>query len=314
MGVRIRSSKANWWLLASAIVVVSSLVVFKTTQCKSSVINEGANKLIASTPEIPDTVYFCGERVPTEFFDVKESLERELLVNSYWHSQTIWLIQKSKRYFPVIEPILKECGIPDDFKFLAVAESGLAHIVSPAGATGFWQLMEGTAKDYNLEINDEVDERYHIEKSTEAACKYIQDSYKKYNNWTMTAASYNVGRRGIDRQMERQKEYDYYNLLLNSETARYVYRIIALKLVIENPAKFNFLIPKEHLYQPIAYKEVEVKSAVESWADFAHENNTNYKMLKFLNPWLRESKFTNKGQKTYVIKLPKKKSRLIKSL
>ena len=267
---------------------------------------------IASVPELPDTVMFCGEIVPVDFFDVKESLEREMLVNSYWHSKTIWLIQKSTRYFPVIEPILKKYNIPDDFKYLAVAESDLANQVSPAGATGFWQLLEGTAKDYNLEINSEVDERYHLEKSTEAACKFINDSYEKYGNWTITAASYNVGRRGIDRQISRQKESNYYDLLLNSETARYVFRIIAIKLVFENPDKYNFLIPENRRYKPVPYKIVEVNTAIPDWADFAHEHHTNYKMLKILNPWLRDNELANKSKKTYEIKIPKKKARSLK--
>ncbi len=270
------------------------------------------SNIVVATPEIPDSLTFCGEPVPMEYFDVMESLERELTVNCYWHSQTIWLLQKANRYFPVIERVLKENNIPDDFKYLAVAESGLDNVVSPAGATGFWQLMEGTAQDYNIEINSEVDERYNLEKATEVASKYIQESYDKYKNWTLTAASYNVGRRGIDRQIERQKETNYYNLLLNDETARYIYRILAFKLVFENPSLYSFNLSEKDLYQPLTYHEVEINSPIKSWADFAIEHGTNYKMLKILNPWLRDSMLSNKTEKTYIIKVPQKDTRLKK--
>lgn len=301
------------WYIGGTVGVILLFTLFWGSDYDSSSPAFDKSSLSATTPSLPDTVVFCDEMVPLEFFDVKESLEREILVNSYWHSQTIWLMQKANRFFPVIEPILKEKGIPDDFKYLAVAESGLAHVVSPAGATGFWQLLEGTAKDYKLEVNSEVDERYHLKKATVAACKYIQQSYEKYGNWTLTAASYNAGRRGIDRQIAKQKENSYYDLLLNEETARYVYRIIALKLVFENPKKFNFNIPEESLYKPIPYKDIEVNTAIENWADFAHNHHTNYKLLKTLNPWLRDNKLTNKFGKTYIIKVPKKKARKVRN-
>jgi hypothetical protein len=267
------------------------------------------SNIVVATPLIPDSLSFSGELVPTRYFDVRESLERELTVNTYWHSQTIWLLQKANRFFPTIEKILKENNIPDDFKYVAVAESGLGNIVSPVGATGFWQLMEGTAKDYNLEINSEIDERYHLEKATKVACDYFQESYKKYGNWTLAAASFNVGRRGIDRQIERQKETDYYNLLLNSETARYIYRILAFKLVFENPEIYSFNLRKEDLYKPYSFKEVEINTPIESWADFAKKHGTNYKLLKILNPWLRDSMLSNKSRKTYTVKIPKKNTR-----
>lgn len=252
----------------------------------------------------PEELYFAGERVPLERNDVKESFDREILVNTYWQSQTMLFIKRANKFFPIIEPILREYSVPDDFKYIALAESGLENVVSPARAVGFWQLMEGTAKDYGLEVNSEVDERYHYEKATTAACKYILESYEKYKNWTMVAASYNVGRRGIDRQVERQKETDYYDLLLNSETARYIYRILAIKLIIENPKDFGFHFDKEDLYYQIPYSEVEVDKSVPDFADFAKSYGTNYKILKRLNPWLRESYLTNRYGKTYVIKIP----------
>lgn len=259
--------------------------------------------------EVPEEIAFAGETVPLEHFDVYEALDRELLSNTFFHSQTLRMIKMANRYFPRIEPILEAEGIPDDFKYLAIAESNLSNAVSPAGAVGFWQLLKGTGQDYGLEINSEVDERYHLEKSTVVACKYIRESYEKYLSWTMAAASYNAGRRGIDRQVDRQKEKDYYNLLLNEETGRYIFRILAFKLILENPSAYGFHLSNQDLYQPVPYDVVFVDGPVADFADFAKEHNTNYKMLKFLNPWLRENNLTNSRQVTYEIRIPKPHSR-----
>jgi hypothetical protein len=297
------------WYVVGLGGIFSLVILFWSSACENASVTSQISFADNTSPVIPDSLTFCGELVPIEFFDVKEALERELLVNAYWHSQTILFIKKAERYFPEIEPILKENGIPDDFKYLAIAESGLANVVSPSGAVGFWQLLEGTAKDYGLEINDEIDERYHLKKATGAACSYLQQSFDKYNNWTLAAASYNVGRKGVDRQIEKQKESNYYNLLFNDETARYVYRIIALKLVIENPANYSFNITQEELYQPILFDEIKVDTTVASWADFAQIHNTNYKLIKKLNPWLRDSQLTNKFNKEYVIRIPQASAR-----
>lgn len=253
---------------------------------------------------IPDTMEFAGEEVPLQLFDVRESLDRELQVNTYWHSQTLMLLKKANRYFPIIEPILKENGIPDDFKYLAVAESALSHVVSPARAVGFWQILEGTGKELGLEINSEVDERYHIEKSTQAACTFLKKSYNKYGNWTMAAASYNFGRNGIQRQINRQENSNYYDMILGEETGRYVFRILALKAIFENPENYGFqLMPKE-LYPPYSYFTVQVDTSIASIAQFAQTYHTSYKMIKLLNPWLRENYLTNRSKKTYTIKIP----------
>jgi hypothetical protein len=258
----------------------------------------------AVTPYMPENLDFCGEPVPLKNYDVFESLERELLVNTYYHSQTILFIKKASRYFPTIEDLLKKYNVPDDFKYLAVAESGLADVVSPAGATGFWQILESTANDYELEVNAEVDERYHLEKSTEAACKFFHESYEKYKNWTLVAASYNVGRRGIDRQIERQGEQNYYDLLFNEETARYLYRILAIKLVLSNPSAYGFDIPQDEVYKPINFKEVIISEPIPDMGEFARNNGTNYKLLKYMNPWLRDNQLTNTRKKEYTIKIP----------
>lgn len=256
--------------------------------------------------EIPSWVTFAGEPVPIDLFDVMESLDRELLSNTYFHSQTIRLIKLAHRYFPQIEPVLKKNLVPDDFKYLAVAESGLTQAVSPAQAVGFWQLLKGTAQEYGLEVNAEVDERYHVTRSTEAACQYLIESFKKYGNWTMTAASYNAGRRGMDTQIDRQKKNNYYDLLLNEETARYLYRVVAFKLIFENPEAYGFSLSEKDLYHEIPAYTIKVDSTVADFADFAKEFGTNYKILKFMNPWLRDNKLANPARKSYEITLPEK--------
>ena len=265
---------------------------------------EDQEDYMVSGVEIPSELSFAGEPVPLDLFDVKEAVDRELLSNAYFHSQTIRLIKMAHRYFPQIEQVLKKNLVPDDFKYLAVAESGLMQAVSPAKAVGFWQLLKGTAQDYGLEVNAEVDERYHVAKSTDVACQYLIDSFKKYGNWTMTAASYNAGRRGMDRQIDRQKKSNYYDLLLNEETARYLYRVVAFKLIFENPEAYGFTLSDKDLYQEIPTYSVEVDSSVSDFADFAAELGCNYKILKYMNPWLRDNKLTNSSHKSYEILLP----------
>jgi len=304
-----KGRKALHYLIITSFVttVVLALTLATTGYTASgegSVESDEKDSYVVYGVEIPGKVSFAGEPVPLDLFDVKESLDRELLSNTYFHSQTIRLIKLANRYFPQIEPVLKKNLIPDDFKYLALAESGLTQAVSPAKAVGFWQLMKGTALDYGLEVGTEVDERYHVEKSTEVACDYLIDSYQKYGNWTMTAASYNAGRRGMDRQVERQKKENYYDLLLNEETARYLFRVLAFKLIFEDPEAYGFTITKKDLYPEIPVEKIEVDSAVANFADFAAVNGCNYKILKYLNPWLRDSKLSNPAHKTYEILVP----------
>jgi hypothetical protein len=256
--------------------------------------------------DLPSQVEFAGEPMPLDLFDVREALDREMLINTYFHSQTIRLIKLANRYFPQIEPVLRANLIPDDFKYLAVAESGLSQVVSPVKAVGFWQLLKGTAREYGLEVNEEVDERYNVVKSTQVACQYLIESYQKYGTWTMAAASYNAGRNGVDRQIERQKTEGYYDLLLNEETARYIYRVVSFKLIFENPEAYGFNLSKDDLYTGIPTYVVEVDSTVADFADFAREHDTNYKILKYLNPWLRDTRLTNSSHKIYEITLPEK--------
>lgn len=259
-------------------------------------------KIVA--PAIPKNISFCGENVPLDNFEVFERIEREFIVNTYWHSLTILTLQRANRWFPVIERILRENNIPDDFKYLSVTESTLLNLTSPANAVGYWQFLKSAATEYGLEVNSEIDERYHIEKATEAACKYLQKAYNIYGNWTMAAASYNMGMSGINEQLERQHTNNYYNLVLGEETSRYVPRILATKILLSNPEEYGFDIKEEELYKPFETYTVKVDSSVKSWALFAKSYGLNYKILKLYNPWLRENYLTNKSKKVYQIQLP----------
>jgi hypothetical protein len=253
---------------------------------------------------MPENLAFAGEPVPVSNFDTRESLDREMLVNGYWHSRTMMVLKKSKRYFDAIEPVLKQYGVPDDFKYLAMAESGFENVVSPAKAAGVWQLLESTAREYGLEVNDHVDERYNLEKSTVAACKYLLESYAKYGSWTMAAATYNAGRRGLDNQISKQQSDNYYDLLLNEETARYVFRLIAHKLITENPEEYGFQLEESDYYPLIPTHEIAVDSSITNIAVFALNQSTNYKIIKQFNPWLRQNYLPDQPQKVYFIKIP----------
>lgn len=273
---------------------------------------EFANKNFTAAIPLPDELDFAGEAVPLNYFDVREDLDRELLINVYWQSQTLMLIKRANRYFKMIEPILKKNGIPDDFKYLAVAESGLANPVSPMGAHGLWQFINSTGKAYDLEISDEVDERYHFEKSTQAACKYFKDAYKIYQNWTLVAASYNIGTTGLSKILEKQKVKSYYDIATVEETQRYVYRILALKYIFSDPEKLGFNIRKKDLYPLIPTQEIKIDTTIKDLNTLAEKNNITYKMLKYFNPWLRKSTLTVRPGKSYMIKIPKEGYRTYK--
>ena len=254
--------------------------------------------------ELPETMTFCDEEVPLDLFFVRERLERELLVNSYLHSSTLLLLKRSSRWFPVMEPLMEKYGLPEDFKYLAMIESSLTNAVSPAKATGFWQFLEATGKQYDLEINKEVDMRYNVEKETVAACRYLKDSYRKFGDWTLSAAAFNCGNGRISKTMEEQRVDSYYDMLLPEETQRYVYRILALKLITENPEKYGFQIRDNGWYQPYECKTVIVTQSIPNLVDFAYEQGTNLKMLKYFNPWLRGNSLTISTGNSYEIKIP----------
>jgi len=280
---------------------------FKTDPyTKEAVKNGFLNNYKVYAIPIPDSLQLVDEPVPVKQKDVRERIDRELLVNTYWQSNGLLLLKRKNKYFPVIESILKREGVPDDFKYLAVAESGLQNITSPAGAKGFWQIMKKTGIELGLEINDEVDERYNLEKATVAACRYLKKAKQQYGSWTLAAASYNAGMNKITKELERQKADNYYDLLLNSETSRYVPRIIALKHILEHPKDFGFVFSKDDLYTPYESYEIKVDSGIDDLALFAKEHKMTYKELKLLNPWLRSNKLTNKKAKTYSIKIIKK--------
>lgn len=257
----------------------------------------------AKTIPLPKRIDLAGEEVPLEIDDVKERLDKELHINSYWHNNTIFLFKRANRWFPVIEPILKKNGIPDDFKYLALIESGLENVTSYAGAVGFWQILKSTGREYGLEINRDVDERYHPVLSTEAACKYFKRSYDKFGNWTLVAASYNRGMRGMQNALDHQKVDNYYDLMLNDETSRYVFRILAIKQIFENPKDYGLNILKEHLYEPYEYRYDTVRNSTD-WVNYAKEQNTTYKTLRIYNPWIQDEDIRIGRDEYYVVSLP----------
>lgn len=257
---------------------------------------------------MPETADFAGEKVPLHRADVEEAFRKELIVNTYLHSHTLQILKNAPRMFARIEPILKENGIPEDFKYLAVIESNLnPSAASPAGAVGLWQFLSATGKEAGLEINSEVDERYNVEKATEAAANYLKKAYERFGSWTLAAASYNAGAAMIQKQIDIQKEKNYYDLLLGEETERYVFRILALKQILNHPNLYNFEMPV--VYPVDKVKLVKVKGPVEDWADFAHKHHITYKTLKRFNPWLRKNKLKNPAHREYKIRIPTDKEK-----
>jgi hypothetical protein len=295
--------KMNWinkGVILVAIVSLSGLFIFAmSNENKNIITHEGTSYYF------PTEVDFANESMPLEIPDVRERFDRELLVNANLHASTILIIKRANRAFKIIEPILEKNGVPNDFKYLAVIESSLINAVSPSGAKGVWQFMPATAKEIGMEVNDCVDERYHLEKSTEAACKFLLAAKEKFGSWTLAAASYNGGVTGVNKQIDLQKVSNYYDLLLNEETSRYVFRILALKEIMKAPEKFGFAVPKQDLYELYPTRRLEIDSTVTNLADFAIRQGVNYKILKLYNPWLRDSKLDNKVRKKYVIELPK---------
>tara|TARA_R110002049_G_scaffold3795_3_gene27523 strand:- start:57200 stop:58123 length:924 start_codon:yes stop_codon:yes gene_type:complete len=255
--------------------------------------------------QVPDDLNFAGELMPLKDPDVYERMDRELLVNTYWQSNGLLMFKRAKKCFPIIEPILKKHGIPDDFKYLAVIESGLTNVVSPAGARGIWQIMPATAKENGLEVNDNVDERYNLKKSTEVACKYLLKSKEDLGTWTLAAAAYNAGNTGVSRRLEEQDVTDYYDLLLGEETGRYLFRIVALKEILSHPDTYGFNFREKDLYDNVPTYTVKVDTAVTDFSKFAKNFGINYKILKIHNPWLREPNLNNRSRKLYEIEIPK---------
>jgi len=256
--------------------------------------------------QVPDYLDFAGERMPLNNPDILERMDKELLVNTYWQSNGLLMFKRAQKYFPIIEPILAKNGIPDDFKYLAVIESGLTDARSPAGASGFWQIMKATGRENGLEVNDNVDERYNLEMATQVACDYLNKSKEKLGSWTNAAAAYNAGNYGISKRLDTQKVDNYYDLLLGQETGRYVFRIVALKEILSHPKKYGFNFRSKDLYSTIPTYKVGVDTVVNDFAQFAKKFSINYKILKIHNPWLRENKLNNVSRKQYFIEIPEK--------
>ena len=292
------------YLIAIASFLILTLIFSSAKKDENAeqedVISKGSK--VVAVP-IPSQISFAGEQVALDKFEVKERLDRELLVNSYWQSNSLLMIKRSKRAFEIIEPILAEYDVPEDFKYLAVAESGLLNVTSSAGAKGVWQFMQSTAKSYNLEVNAEVDERLHLEKSTIAACQYLKEAHIRFGSWTLAAAAYNRGPAGVERDLKKQQVGDYFDLHLNTETSRYVLRILALKTIFENQTSYGIHLKNEDYYGSISTINVVVDSSIINIAEYALQLGTNYHVLKSLNPWLKSNELTVVN-KTYTIKAP----------
>lgn len=296
-------------VVASPALVSSSCATPKAEREDSTVIREdlGITALKYSSLEVPRSIEFCGKVIDLTRFDRHERMDRELLAFTYMHSTSLQMLKKANRYFPIVEPILKANGIPDDFKYLMVIESNMNPTArSGAGAAGLWQFMQGTGRDYGLEVNSNVDERYHIEKATRAACRYLKDAYAKYNDWVAVAASYNAGQARIASQLAKQDVDDSLDLHLVEETSRYVYRILAAKLMFSDPTAFGFRLRASDLYPPIPYTEVTVTSGINDLSQFARSKGITLALLKNMNPWLRETSLSNHSGRTYVLKIPTK--------
>ncbi len=294
-----------------AVLLISSLFIFSTEKDNdTSSVNTIDNEKNTSESyqikalKIPSNLNFAGEPVPIEKEDIKERIDRELLVNTYWQSNGLLLFKRTHKYFPIIEPILKKNGIPNDFKYLAVIESGLQNVTSPAGARGIWQIMKNTARENGLEVNNNVDERYNLEKATQVACDYLKKAKERFGSWTLAAAAYNAGNAGISRRLNSQLVDNYYDLLLPDETQRYVPRMVAMKEILSNPTKYGFIFEKDDLYNFEATKTVKVDTIITDIARFSKDMGINYKTLKLHNPWLRENKLNNASRTAYEIKIP----------
>ncbi len=298
-------------IILASLALAGEAFIFATHKDKNEAEEVHARAIRADyriyAPSIPDTLYFCGERVPLNLYYVRESLDRELVSNMYYQSNTLFNIKRATRVFPTIERILKEEGVPEDMKYLCVIESGLQCVTSPAGAQGYWQFMKTTGQKYGLEIGDDIDMRNHLEASTRAACRYLKDLKRRFGGWTEAAAAYNCGENGLDRRLGNQRQQSYYELLLNSETQRYVYRILALKLIMQHPQDYGFVVRRCDTYPEIPTTEVELNGKDVDLVDFAIYNGTTYKVLRTLNPWLTSSTLKNKNGRSYKVKIPTKK-------
>ena len=295
-------------ILLSGLIFINADITGKTEngalRSPTDTIRSTSSTYTIKALKIPDNLSFAGEKVELDKTDIRERIDRELLVNTYWQSNALLWFKRTNKYFPVIEPILKEKGVPDDFKYLAVIESDLRNVTSPAGAKGMWQMLEEAARENGLEVNDNVDERYHLEKATRAACDYLIAAKERLGSWTLAAAAYHAGNYGIEKRLEEQQVSSYYDVLAGENTERYIPRIIAAKEILSHPSKYGFFFDKDDLYAMEPTRSVKVDTAITNIAVFAKQFGTNYKELKMHNPWLRENKLNNKSRKLYEIEIP----------
>ncbi|PWH85169.1 lytic transglycosylase domain-containing protein [Brumimicrobium oceani] len=261
-------------------------------------------------PEVPNSIFFAGDSISFKDLDIKERMDNELVINNFWHSNTIMMMKRSNRWLPMMKEIFKEEGVPTDLVYISIIESGLQNVTSPSGAKGFWQFMEPTAKEYGLIVNHQMDERYHVEKSTRAACQYLKNAHKKFNSWILAAASYNLGMYGISSNLERQKVDNFFDLSLNPETARYIFRILAVKMVFENPEKYGFYIDKESLYPEYVTKDIVIDTSIPNLYEWSVQQGISIKILRKLNPWIRGKDFVVKEGEVFTFKIPKNNEQL----
>jgi len=294
----------GWLVLTMALLALGATAQLKNKYLSQSQTKQSTVFSVTASPDIPASITFAGEKISFDRLDMSDRLDRELVGIINGHTTTLLCFKRANRYFPILEPILKAQGVPTDFLYLSVTESSMDPLAySSAKAAGLWQLLAGTARDYGLEVNDEVDERYDPEYSTVAACKYLKSGYKRYGNWPTVAASYNAGMKRISDELSRQKESSSFDLYLNKETSRYVFRIIAYKMIMEDPQRYGYRLYRKQLYQPVSYTTVEVNSPVESWVDWAKEHGCSYAQLREANPWIRSTKLTTIN-KTYKVRIP----------
>ena len=294
---------------SAAFFLVIALLYGCTSNSKSKKNADTKNNSFQNLPDIPKSITFFGEKINLEDEDIRERLDREIITNVYFQSSTTFALKRANRYFPEIEKILKKQNIPEDFKYLAVIESNLSEVASPVGANGFWQFMPFTANEYNLDINNEVDERLNLSKSTTAACNFLSNAHGVFGDWVNACASYNRGIGGVQSDMSWQQTKHYFDTDMNNETGRYVFRIIAMKLIMENPKAYGFYIPKNQLYHPLKTKTIQLTGKINNLAEWANEKGINLKILRKLNPWLIGNKLTINPSK-YKIKLPLKSTKL----
>ena len=296
-------------IILASVAIAGEAFIFASRKVESEEIHARAIKAgyHVYAPSIPDTLYFCGERVPLNLWYVREGLDRELVSNMYYQSSTLFIIKRASRVLPTIERILKEERVPEDMKYLCVIESSLQNVTSSAGANGYWQFMKTTGQKYGLEISDEIDMRNDLEASTRAACRYLKDLKRRFGGWTEAAAAYNCGENGLEKRLNNQQQRSYYELLLNKETQRYVYRILALKLIMQHPQDYGYIVRRCDTYPELPYEEVELSGQNVDLVQFAVDHGTSYKMLRTMNPWITTDNLKNKSGKSYKVRIPTKK-------